>query len=249
MKLQNLFENVMNTSSAINQLVFNVNTMHTLYTDTLPDRITRMYDADEHPDMFKTVKNLVARTKGKWFSDNYLSTSSRRDIPTTGMKNALVALSKDPRYFNIPELKQLSSFKILLDKTKQKQVDGSGADYTTNLEILPTVLIKMAKVSTEDAAEKLYNAAKRLEKAVHAFYNLWSRLQKQWENEHSEPEIVQPKQPKSTGQQQTQVEMLVNQVLGSLDKRVAAEIRPIIMRSDNKLTALQRELANRGITL
>ena len=51
------------------------------------------------------------------------------------------------------------------------------------------------------------------------------------------------------GSQSNQAEQLVAQVLGSLDKKVAAEIRPIVMRSDNKLAVLQQELSKRGIRI
>ncbi len=51
------------------------------------------------------------------------------------------------------------------------------------------------------------------------------------------------------GQQSAAAEDLVSQVLNSLDRRVAGEIRNAIARSPNKILALQKELAKRNIKI
>jgi hypothetical protein len=58
-----------------------------------------------------------------------------------------------------------------------------------------------------------------------------------------------PKQPKDNvvGRQNAAAEDVVNQILRSIDKKVAGEIRNAIAREPNKLQALQRELAKRNI--
>jgi hypothetical protein len=55
--------------------------------------------------------------------------------------------------------------------------------------------------------------------------------------------------PSATGQQQQQVDNIVNDVLKSLPSSIAGDIRNAISRSPNKLTALQQELKDRNITL
>jgi hypothetical protein len=57
--------------------------------------------------------------------------------------------------------------------------------------------------------------------------------------------------PKSTvpGQQNAQVEKIVNDTLAKLPKNISGEIRNIIARSSNKLQALQQELNSRNITV
>jgi hypothetical protein len=58
-----------------------------------------------------------------------------------------------------------------------------------------------------------------------------------------------PKQPKDNvvGRQNAAAEDMVNQILRSIDKKAAGEIRNAIARESNKLQALQRELAKRNI--
>jgi pterin-4a-carbinolamine dehydratase len=58
-----------------------------------------------------------------------------------------------------------------------------------------------------------------------------------------------PKQPKDNvvGRQNAAAEDVVNQILRSIDKKAAGEIRNAIAREPNKLQALQRELAKRNI--
>ena len=50
------------------------------------------------------------------------------------------------------------------------------------------------------------------------------------------------------GDQNNQVAEIVNQVLSSLDKDVAGEIRQEISRADNKFQALQAAMKSRGLT-
>jgi len=60
-----------------------------------------------------------------------------------------------------------------------------------------------------------------------------------------------PSTPKSTvpGQQNAQVEKIVNDILAKLPRNVAGEIRNIVARSSNKLQALQQELTNRNLSV
>ena len=57
--------------------------------------------------------------------------------------------------------------------------------------------------------------------------------------------------PKSTvpGQQNAQVEKIINDILTKLPGNVSGEIRNIIARSSNKLQALQQELTNRNLSV
>lgn len=251
MLLIELMESVLNSQSAIDQLIYNANKMYTLYADVLTDRINNLYSKGEHEDMYRTAKNVVGRTKGKWFADNYLSTSARRERPIDGLKNAISILTKDPKY-NVEGLGALGSFVIIANSQKQAEVAGSSGQYVTQLETLPTVLYKLADKVPNELSIRLRNTASRLGNAINAFYSLWDRLHKQWDAEWgsgaSQQEKQKTKKP-DTGAQYSQVEQIVNDVLGSLDRKVAAEIRPIIARSENKLAVLQQELSKRGIRM
>lgn len=251
MLLIELMESVLNSQSAIDQLIYNANKMYTLYADVLTDRINNLYSKGEHEDMYRTAKNVVGRTKGKWFADNYLSTSARRERPIDGLKNAISILTKDPRY-NVEGLKALGSFVIIANSERQAEVAGSSGQYVTQLENLPKVLLSLSDKVPTEISIRLKNTANRLRNAIDAFYALWDRLHKQWDADWgsgaSKQEKQKPNKP-DTGAQYSQVEQIVNDVLGSLDRKVAAEIRPIIARSENKLAVLQQELSKRGIRM
>ena len=68
-------------------------------------------------------------------------------------------------------------------------------------------------------------------------------------NDEEDDSAPAPKQPKDNvvGRQNAAAEDMVNQILRSIDKKAAGEIRNAIAREPNKLQALQRELAKRNI--
>ncbi len=256
MLLKELMESVLNSQSALDQLISNANQMYVLYIDVLPDRINNLYARGEHEDMFKTSKTVVGRAKGTWFAENYFSTSTRRKLPVAGMKQAMATLSKDPKY-NVEGLSALATFEIHGNKEKQAAVASSGSQYVTQLEMLPHIMLKLATRAPDQLKDRLTISANRLRKAVDSFYDLWGKLQDRWDAEwgdktSSEADInrtAKKAEKSNTGSQNSQVEMIVAQVLGSLDKRVAAEIRPIVARSDDKLMTLQLELQKRNIKM
>jgi hypothetical protein len=76
------------------------------------------------------------------------------------------------------------------------------------------------------------------------------RVEKEVNDEEDDDDFSPaPKQPKDNvvGRQNAAAEDMVNQILKSIDKKVAGEIRNIIAREPNKLQALQKELAKRNI--
>jgi len=76
-----------------------------------------------------------------------------------------------------------------------------------------------------------------------------SRVEAEVNDEDDDEVVSSPKQPKDNvvGRQNAAAEDVVNQILRSIDKKVAGEIRNAIAREPNKLQALQRELAKRDI--
>lgn len=254
-------ESVVTTESALNQLIFNTNRLQALYTGTLIDQVQRMYAAGDHEDMYRTVKNVLGRLKGKWFAENYLSTSVSRENPTTGMKNALLAVAKEPTFKSVSaDLSTLGSFKLNLSTQVQRETAMSSSKYVDQLaESLPYVLDRLSKLASPNFKEKLKATAVKLENAVDRFEAIFDKLHNEWDREwgpgaESAAERARKEQERANrqavgGSQSNQAEQLVAQVLGSLDKKVAAEIRPIVMRSDNKLAVLQQELSKRGIRI
>lgn len=255
-----LTESTMTTKSALDQLISNAGKMYLLYADTLTDRIKRLYAEGNHEDMYRTAKNLAGRTKGKWFAENYLSTSTRRDIPTAGLKNSLVALARDPRFSEYrSELLHLGSLQIYASSDQRMEMDASFGQHVNTLEILPKLLNKLATKSPIEYRERLTTIALRLENSIRNFYELWKKLHDEWDREWGKAADTranrEQKQREKAGEKQaassqrSQAEDIVQQVLNSLPKNVAGEVRNAIARSDNKLLALQQELHKRGITV
>jgi hypothetical protein len=63
------------------------------------------------------------------------------------------------------------------------------------------------------------------------------------------PKVKNPSANAAIGQQNTQVEKIVNDVLNKLPSRVAGDVRNAIARSPNKLQALMQELQKRNINV
>jgi hypothetical protein len=78
-----------------------------------------------------------------------------------------------------------------------------------------------------------------------------SRVESEVNDEDDDEAGSSPKQPNDNiiGRQNAAVEDMVNQILSSIDKKIAGEIRNSIAKDSNKLQALQRELARRNIKL
>lgn len=254
-------ESVVTTNSALDQLVYNTNKLQALYAGVLLDQVQRMYAAGDHEDMYRTVKNVLGRLKGKWFAENYLSTSTSRENPTTGLKNALLAVAKDPLFKSIArDIHELGSFRLNLSTQVQRETAMSSSKYVDQLaETLPFLLDQLSKLAPQSFREKLKTTAIRLENAVDHFDATFDRIHKEWDEswgpgaesaaERARAERERTNRKEIGGGQANQAEQLVSQVLSTLDKKVAAEIRPIVMRSDNKLATLQQELTKRGIQI
>lgn len=257
MLLQDLFENM--ASNPLDQLIYNSNKMSVLYMDLLTHMVKNLYSEGLHEDMKRTVSKVVGQQKGRWFAENFLSTSSRRENPTAGMKNALLSLSKNPKYSSIPELSRLGHLEINMDVNIRTDKGISFGKHMNTLETLPIVLKLLSEKAPMDFKDKLKFAAVKLKNAIDGFYNMWETEQERWDKEwgknaeaEKEREAKQRERTaiqQTAGTQNSQADNIINQVLGSLDKKVAHEIRTRLARSDNKLQALQQELAARGIRI
>jgi hypothetical protein len=257
MLLSDLFEDM--APSALDQVLNGANKLATLYADNLTYLVKNLYAEGMHDDMYRTTKTMVGREKGKWFADNYLSTSSRRNTPTVGLKNGLMSLSRDRKYASIQsDVLTLANLAIYASAEQRYEKDASFGQHVNQLETLPHLLYKIAPLARE-SKDRVITAAVRLKNAISSFYDLWERLHNDWDNtwgdaadirkEKEQKQRSKKETQQSTNAQVSQADMIVNQVLGDLDKKVAHEIRTAISRSDNKLLALQRELGKRNIKM
>lgn len=161
---------------------------------------------------------------GKRWYDAFFWNKMERDLHTLIEKNPRgAARIKD--FFNI-------------DRDEKGHIS-----FTSISKSLPQVLYQVGQQMNNDA---LKNFGRR-----------WAYLQQDYElflskveQADEEPQQV-ARQPKDTtiSRQNAAAEDIVNQVLKSLDKKVAGDIRNAIAREANKLQALQRELAKRNIKI
>lgn len=117
-----------------------------------------------------------------------------------------------------------------------------------NMEkLLPNILSDVGKKLKNP---RLKNLAENWTRQYTKFEDYRFKLKDQAETERtvSEPKS-EPKPKDKTGEQTHQAMEIINFVLGNLPDKTAHEIRKAISRSDNKLQALQSELAKRDIKL
>lgn len=145
-------------------------------------------------------------------------------------------------------------------------------------ECLPDIIKQIAKVAkphevetTFLSAEEIYNIGVKLDHAINKWYSLKGTIPKLYQGatkfkqkgdalvgvnpnkDLGKSDIVRPEEkPKKQdthSQNMSQVDMIINHGLSQLDPKIAHEIRTTIARSDNKLLAMQQELAKRNIKL
>ena len=111
---------------------------------------------------------------------------------------------------------------------------------------LPETLVQFAnKINNKD----LTRAASRWIEVRKQYIRTLNQLEADAVEGNDDDEPRPLTQPNVTGQQASQAEQIVADVLRRLPKNVAGDIRNAIARSPNKLLALQQELQRRNITV
>lgn len=133
-------------------------------------------------------------------------------------------------------------------KLKQFLLTPDKKNFSTLSASLPAILKQIAESLKE---KSLYNNANTWENAVDDFGNFISKVTAEAASygETSYDTKSAPATPSLSGQQNANIERIINDVLGRIDRRQAGEIRNILARSTNKLATLQQELTRRGIML
>lgn len=243
---------------AFDALKYNVHKLITLYKGTIPN-IMKEYNMEvlHVDDQYKKGKQngdqddmsrakheqkvmffRVGKAKSDWFHNNYLTVSTARKgdpyMTRSGLKNALINISKMPSFRNDSNLANLAHMEVNID----------GTDVSHHM--------KLIELKLPDILDKIGEIKKDVD-----FKSMAKELKHWFAEYHKNKQIIElpsskgkEEKPKdNTGQQNQQVDQLINHVLSQLDKKVAAELRPIIARSDNKLQTLQKELAKRNIKM
>jgi len=133
----------------------------------------------------------------------------------------------------------------LLDFLKDASEDRENRiNFTEISRSLPPILIRMGqKMGDEGLVRFATNWNARRED----YESYLDSLEYQTDTDDADEPVVKPEKNKISGQQNAQVEQIVNSVLAKLPKKISGEIRNAIARSPNKLQALHQELTKRNI--
>jgi len=178
----------------------------------------------ENPQRYIAFR--AGNVKGSWFAKNYLSV--RREA---GMKNALSKIAK------CEAGKQASSLEINIIRRVSQEKGITNSKNFERLEfLLPTVLLNLAKVET-DYHQSLVFLSARLSTEIAKTEAMLSSVK-----EKAKEEKEEKKEINLLGQQNVAVETIINDILSSIDKKLAHHIRQLISKSDDKLAILKEEL-------
>lgn len=127
--------------------------------------------------------------------------------------------------------------------------ENRGTKFTFNAvqSNFPVLIAETARNLKEKDLERY---AKHWFERIKQLNDLRKKLQQQHADFVSDRDRA-PKQPKDNriAQQNSQIEQIINSVLADVPKDVAGSIRQAISKADNKLQALQQELAKRNIKM
>lgn len=196
MKIQDLMEARLQDS--LPHLLTSVASLEKLYTITMPgilsDFTKKMNTGGAATDSFgrgmenrdiRTVTMQLGAAKSKWFTENYFSYSkSRRELSGTGLKTALVELSKLPELQSIPAIRKLAHLDVNINPNNKvsassiQRMQGLApkeADIKTYGELmgeieleLPEILEKIGKIiGNPDLSAR----GTKLDNIIHHWYN------------------------------------------------------------------------------
>jgi hypothetical protein len=195
--------------------------------------ITNVYDTmkfqakkymENHGELDRGFRMVAAGIGGRWVQSMYVGR----------LQNELYDLCK----YNTRRTVELKQFLRGIETDGELEMKRSFGSIANEL---PRILAKLGQHL--DAAQLTKNANRWMQnKAAYEEYIANLEL----EDDYDEPSVpTSPKNP-AMGQQRSQVEDIVNDVLSKLPKKIAGDIRNAIARSPNKLQALQAELQKHG---
>jgi hypothetical protein len=195
--------------------------------------ITNVYDTmkfqakkymENHGELDRGFRMVAAGIGGRWVQSMYVGR----------LQNELYDLCK----YNTRRTVELKQFLRGIETDGELEMKRSFGSIANEL---PRIL---AKLGQHLNASQLTKNANRWMQNKAAYEEYIANLE--LEDDYDEPSVpTSPKNP-AIGQQRSQVEDIVNDVLSKLPKKIAGDIRNAIARSPNKLQALQAELQKRG---
>jgi hypothetical protein len=196
--------------------------------------ITSVYDAmkfqakkyvDNHGELDRGFRMVAAGIGGRWVQNMYVGR----------LQNELYDLCR----YNTRRTVELKEFLRGVEIDGELEMKRSFGNIANNL---PRILAKLGQHL--DAPQLTKNANRWMQNKA-AYEEYIANLEAE-DDDYEEP--ASAKAPKSNviGQQNVQVDQIVNSVLSKLPSRIQGDIRNAIARAPNKLQALQAELQKRG---
>ena len=195
--------------------------------------VTNVYDTmkfqakkymENHGELDRGFRMVAAGIGGRWVQSMYVGR----------LQNELYDLCK----YNTRRTVELQQFLRGVEADGELEMKRSFGNIANEL---PRIL---AKLGQHLNAPQLTKNANRWMQNKAAYEEYIANLE--LEDDYDEPAVTKsPKNP-AIGQQRSQVEDIVNDILSKLPKKIAGDIRNAIARSPNKLQALQAELKKHG---
>ena len=179
---------------------------------------------ENHGELDRGFRMVAAGIGGRWVQSMYVGR----------LQNELYDLCK----YNTRRTVELQQFLRGVEADGELEMKRSFGNIANEL---PRIL---AKLGQHLNASQLTKNANRWMQNKAAYEEYIANLE--LEDDYDEPAVAKsPKNP-AIGQQRSQVEDIVNDILSKLPKKIAGDIRNAIARSPNKLQALQAELKKHG---
>jgi len=195
--------------------------------------VTNVYDTmkfqakkymENHGELDRVFSMVAAGIGGRWVQSMYVGR----------LQNELYDLCK----YNTRRTVELQQFLRGVEADGELEMKRSFGNIANEL---PRILSKLGQHL--NAPQLTKNANRWMQNKV-AYEEYIANLE--LEDDYDEPAVAKsPKNP-AIGQQRSQVEDIVNDILSKLPKKIAGDIRNAIARSPNKLQALQAELQKHG---
>ena len=198
--------------------------------------VTNVYDTmkfqakkymENHGELGRGFRMVAAGVGGRWVQNMYVGR----------LQNELYDLCR----YNSRRTVDLQDF---LRGVESKGELDSKRSFGSIANELPGIL---AKLGQHINAPQLVKNAQRWIQNKAAYEQYIDQLEAEADDDYNEPAAIKPPKSNVVGQQNAQVDQIVNNVLSKLPTKIQGDIRNAIARAPNKLQALQVELAKRGV--
>ena len=210
-------------------------TMRAIIND-IGEPVTNVYDTmkfqakkymENHGELGRGFRMVAAGVGGRWVQNMYFGR----------LQNELYDLCR----YNTRRTVDLQDF---LRGVETKGELDSKRSFGSIANGLPEIL---AKVGQHLNAPQLIKNAQRWIQNKAEYEQYIAKLEAEADDDYDEPVAVKSPKSNVAGQQNVQVDQIVNSVLSKLPSKIQGDIRNAIARAPNKLQALQAELQKRGV--